>query len=98
MICALVKSQTLTSGLKARRAVNNLRLIYSFVVVIFHKLKRLTGIKMEDNKPLNNKQSNAQFHNLIWLSRGMNKNFNVDGIIRLIEDINLGVKELSAKR
>ena len=47
----LVKSQTLTSGLKAQRTVSNLRLIYSFVVVIFHKLKRLTGITMEDNKP-----------------------------------------------
>lgn len=53
---------------------------------------------MEDNKPLNNKQSNAQFHDLVWLSGEMNKNFNVDGIIRLIEDINLGVKDLSAKR
>ena len=53
---------------------------------------------MEDNKSLNNKQSNTQFHDLIWLSREMNKNFNVDGIIRLIEDVNLGVKELSAKR
>lgn len=53
---------------------------------------------MEDNKPLNKKQSNAQFHDLVWLSGEMNKNFNVDGIIRLIEDINLGVKELSAKR
>lgn len=53
---------------------------------------------MEDNKPLSNKQSNTQFNNLVWLSREMNKNFNVDGIIRLIEDINLGVKELSAKQ
>ncbi|MDU5697114.1 MAG: hypothetical protein E6004_00165 [Haemophilus parainfluenzae] len=94
----LAKSRTLTSGLKAQRIVSNPRLIYSFVVVIFHELKRLMGITMEDNKPLNNKQPNAQFHNLVWLSREMNKNFNVDGIIRLIEDINLGVKELSAKR
>jgi hypothetical protein len=94
----LVKSQTSISGLKVQRTANNLRLIYSFVVVIFHKLKRLTGTTMEDNKPLNNKQSNAQFHDLVWLSGEMNKNFNVDGIIRLIEDINLGVKELSAKR
>jgi hypothetical protein len=94
----LVKSQTLTSGLNLQRAVSNLRLIYSFVVVIFHKFKRLTGITMEDNKPLNNKQSNAQFHNLVLLSREMNKNFNVDGIIRLIEDINLGIKELNAKQ
>ena len=53
---------------------------------------------MEDNKPLNNKQSNAQFRNLVLLSREMNKNFNVDGIIRLIEDINLGIKELNAKQ
>ncbi len=52
---------------------------------------------MEDNKLLNNKQSNTQLHNLVWLSREMNKNFNVDGIIRLIEDINLGVKELRSK-
>ena len=53
---------------------------------------------MEDNKSLNNKQSNTQFHDLVWLSREMNKNFNIDGVVRLIEYINLGVKELSAKR
>lgn len=94
----LVKSQTLTSGLKAQRAANNLRLIYSFVVVIFHKLNGPKGNLMEDNKSLNNKQSNAQFHDLVWLSREMNKNFNIDGVVRFIEDINLGVKELSAKR
>jgi len=53
---------------------------------------------MEDNKSLNNKQSNTQFHELAWLSREINKNFNINGVVRLIEDINLGVKELSAKR
>lgn len=84
--------------MKAQRTVSNLRLIYSFVVVIFHKLNGLKGNLMEDNKSLNNKQSNTQFHDLVWLSREMNKNFNVDGIIKLIEDVNLGVKELSAKR
>lgn len=84
--------------MKAQRTVNNLRLIYSFAVVIFHELKRLTGITMKDNKPLNNRQSNTQFRNLVWLSREINKNFNIDGVVRLIEDINTGVKELSAKR
>nr|DAR61341.1 MAG TPA: hypothetical protein [Bacteriophage sp.]DAY22302.1 MAG TPA: hypothetical protein [Bacteriophage sp.] len=29
--------------MKAQRTVNNLRLIYSFVVVIFHKLKKING-------------------------------------------------------
>lgn len=52
---------------------------------------------MEDNKLLNNKQSNTQFHNLVWLSREMNKNFSVSRVVKSIEDINIGIKELRSK-
>jgi hypothetical protein len=52
---------------------------------------------MEDNKLPNNKQSNTQFHNLVWLSREMNKNFSVSRVVKSIEDINIGIKELRSK-
>lgn len=53
---------------------------------------------MENNNQADSEKVGVFICNLKWLSSEVNKNFNVDGIIRLIEDINLGVKELSAKR
>ena len=84
----LVKSQTLTSGLKALRAVSNLRLIYSFVVVIFHKFKRLTGITMEDNKPHYEKTYiiPGLKLRLYFLSKAVNRNF-IDFIKPVLLDI-----------
>lgn len=84
----LAKSQTLTSGLKALRAVSNLRLIYSFVVVIFHKFKRLTGITMEDNKPHYEKTYiiPGLKSRLYFLSKAANRNF-IDFIKPVLLDI-----------
>lgn len=53
---------------------------------------------MESNNQADSKQADVSILNLKWLSGEVNKNFNVDGIIRFIEDINLGVKELNAKQ
>lgn len=88
-----VKSQTLTSGLKAQRAVSNLRLIYSFVVVIFHKLKRLTGITMEDNKPHYEKTYiiPGLKLRLYFLSKATNRNF-----INFVKPVLLDISKINS--
>lgn len=84
----LAKSQTLTSGLNLQRVVSNLRLIYSFVVVIFHKLKRLIGITMEDNKPHYEKTYiiPGLKLRLYFLSKATNRNF-IDFVKPVLLDI-----------
>lgn len=52
---------------------------------------------MKDNKSLTNKQANASLINLKWLSIEVNKNFSVSRVVKLIEDINIGIKELRSK-
>lgn len=52
---------------------------------------------MEDNKSLTNKQANALLINLKWLSIEVNKNFSVSRVVKSIEDINIGIKELRSK-
>ena len=53
---------------------------------------------MENNNQADSEKVGVFISNLKWLSGEVNKNFNIDGVVRLIEDINLGVKELGAKR
>lgn len=52
---------------------------------------------MENNNQTDSEKVGILISNLKWLSGEVNKNFNVDRIIKLIEEINIGVTELRSK-
>lgn len=52
---------------------------------------------MKNNNQADSEKVSVFISNLKWLSGEVNKNFNIDGIIKLMKDINIGVTELRYK-
>nr|DAM33074.1 MAG TPA: hypothetical protein [Bacteriophage sp.] len=52
---------------------------------------------MENNNQADSEKVCVFVNNLKWLSGEVNKNFNIGRIIKLMKEINIGVKELKAK-
>lgn len=52
---------------------------------------------MENNNQTDSEEVSVFITNLKWLSGEVNKNFNIDRIIKLMEEINIGVTELRSK-
>lgn len=52
---------------------------------------------MENNNQADSEKVSVFITNLKWLSGEVNKNFNIDRIIKLMEEINIGVTELRSK-
>ena len=52
---------------------------------------------MENNNQADSEKVSVFITNLKWLPGEVNKNFNIDRIIKLMEEINIGVTELRSK-